>query len=98
MSQYKIYPYSYGHAERLKVEIKPSKNPNKKIDVFRNGELVASIGDIRYKDYPTYIMQERQGIVKRGTANRARWLYHKRHAKDGSIEGTAGFYAMNILW
>ena len=27
---------------------------NKKIDVFKNNVKVASIGDINYKDYPTY--------------------------------------------
>lgn len=95
---YKISQYSYNQASRLKVEIEPSSRKNKKIDVYKDGEYVTSIGDIRYKDYPYYLHEERMGKYKKGTANRNKYLYWKRHAQDASVPDTAGFYAANILW
>ena len=35
---YKIKDCSYQQAEKLGVEIKPSTNPKKKIDVYKNGK------------------------------------------------------------
>lgn len=95
---YKISQYSYGQAKRLGVEIVPSATDGKKIDVYKGDELVASIGDTRYHDYPYYMYEERMGKYKRGTANRNRYLYHKRHAKDASVPDSPGFYAAGILW
>jgi hypothetical protein len=95
---YEISQYSHNQAERLKVEIHPSEYKNKKIDVYKNGTLVASIGDIRYNDYPYYLREERMGKYPKGTANRNRYLYHKRHAKDAAIPDTPGYWAAQILW
>jgi hypothetical protein len=95
---YKISNYSYNQAERLGVAIEPSTRKNKKIDVYKDGELIASIGDTRYKDYPYYLREERMGNYKKGTANRNKYLYWKRHAKDASVKDTPGYYAANILW
>jgi hypothetical protein len=47
--------YSYDQAEKLNVEIKPSSNKKKKIDVFKNDKKIASIGAIGYLDYPNFI-------------------------------------------
>ena len=52
---YKITNYSYKQAEENDLNIVPSKKKNKKIDVYKNGEYIASIGDKRYNDYPTYL-------------------------------------------
>jgi len=53
---YKIRDYSYKQAEKLGVEIKPSTNPKKKIDVYKNGKnKIVSIGAMGYNDYPTYL-------------------------------------------
>jgi len=41
---YLITDYSYKKAKDLNVEIKPSKTKTKKIDVFKDGHLIASIG------------------------------------------------------
>lgn len=90
---YTILPYSKAKAKELGVVIKPSQNKNKKIDVFKNNELVASIGAIGYKDYPTYIKEE--GITK---AKERRALYKLRHNKDRQIQGSPGWYADKILW
>ena len=96
--QYQISQYSKNQAMRLKVEIRPSTRKNKKIDVYRDGEYLVSIGDTRYFDYPYYLKAERDGVVPKGTANRNRYLYHKRHQKDSQVPESAGFYAAQILW
>ena len=76
---YKILPYSYQQAEKLNVTIKPSKKKNKKIDVYKNGEYIASIGDARYNDYPTYILNDGKKY-----ADERRKLYYKRHNLNSS--------------
>ena len=43
---YKITNYSYNQAKKLNVEIKPSTNKKKKIDVFKDNKKIASIGAI----------------------------------------------------
>jgi hypothetical protein len=88
---YKIKDYSYKQAKILDVIIKPSTNKKKKIDVFKNDKKIASIGDINYNDYPTYI--ENKGLKD---ANERRKLYKMRHKKD--LLSQNGFYANKILW
>ena len=56
-------------AKRLGVVIRPSTSKNKKLDVFKNGFKVASIGDLRYKDYWEYVQQEQKGIVNVANIN-----------------------------
>ena len=90
---YKIKQYSKEQAQKLGVTIKPSQNPKKKIDVYKNGEKVASIGATGFKDFPTYI--ETNG---KQYAEKRRELYKIRHAKDRNKKGTAGYYADRILW
>ena len=87
---YSISKRSYRKAEELGVNIKPSTNENKKIDVYENEKKVASIGDIRYNDFPTYI--KTHGITY---ARKRRDLYHARHKHD---KGKAGYYSKNLLW
>eukprot|EP01038_Epipyxis_sp_PR26KG_P016034 gene16034-21762_t len=56
------------------VEIKPSKSKNKKIDVYKNNNKIASVGAIGYNDYPTYIKEKGLEYAnKRGLFN---GLYH----------------------
>jgi len=90
---YKITPYSYQKAKELNVTIKPSQNKNKKIDVFKNGELIASIGAIGYRDYPTYIKEH--GLEY---ANKRRKLYRIRHKDDLNNKSGNGYWANKILW
>lgn len=89
---YNIFPYSYQQAKKLGVSIIPSKDNKHKIDVYKGDKYVTSIGDINYKDYPTYI--KLKGIK---FADERRRLYKLRHGNDNVI-GTRGFYASNILW
>lgn len=90
---YQIKSYSYKKAKELGVEIKSSTVKNKKIDVFKDGKKIASIGDINYSDYPTYLEKEGKSV-----ADERRRLYHMRHQKDKNKVGSPGYYASRILW
>ena len=83
---YKIRTYSKSQAQKLGVDIKPSKNKSKKIDVFKAGKKVASIGALGMNDYPTYKELEKKK------------LYKIRHESDRKKVGTNGYYADKILW
>ena len=90
---YDIKKYSYNQAKILNVIIKPSIHKNKKIDVFdKTGNYICSIGDVNYKDYPTYL------TIDKKLADQRRKLYKIRHEKDRHIKNTSGYYADKILW
>ena len=89
---YKIKQYSKDKAKRLGVQIKPSTNSKKKIDVFKEGIKVASIGDVKYSDYPTYLQENKQ------LAEERRRLYKIRHKNDLNKINSNGYYANRILW
>ena len=59
--QYIISDYNIERAKQLNLTVKVSKTKNKKLDVFKDNVKIASIGDKRYKDYPTYIKEK--GLV-----------------------------------
>jgi len=90
---YNITGYTRGQARKLGVSIKHSTNKKKKIDVFKNGKKVASIGAIGYGDYPTFIKTK-----GREFANKRRTAYKKRHQKNRTKTGTNGYYADKLLW
>ena len=90
---YEISNYSKQQAKKLGVQIKPSTRKDKKIDVFKNREKVASIGAKGYKDFPTF--KKEKGLA---FAEERRRLYKERHEKDRHKKGSAGFYADKILW
>jgi hypothetical protein len=95
---YKIKSYSKNQAQKLGVDIKPSKTKGKKIDVFKSGKKVASIGALGMNDYPTYKELEKNKKVEQGTAEKRRKLYKTRHESDRKKVGTNGYYADKILW
>jgi len=95
---YKILPYSFEQAKKLNVTIKPSTNILKKIDVFKKGNKIASIGARGMNDYPTYMQKEKNGYYEKGYASKRRKLYKERHEKDRHVVGSAGYYADKILW
>jgi hypothetical protein len=74
----------------MNLKLKPSTHKNKKIDVYKDGDYITSIGDIRYSDYPTYIMTKGKAY-----ADKRRTLYYERHKND---KGIAGQLAQKILW
>ncbi len=88
-SRYQITSYTRKKAQDIGVEVKPSKRKNKKLDVFRDGERIASIGDTRYLDYPTYL--KRMG---KDVADERRRLYHLRHTRKTQGEKLA----KHLLW
>lgn len=90
---YEIKEYSKKRAKDLGVEVVPSANSKKKIDVWKDGKRIASIGSISYADYPTYL--ETKG---KAYADIRKKLYAKRHAKDISVKGSNGYYAYELLW
>ena len=74
----------------MNLKIVPSKRKNKKIDVYKDGNYVISIGDIRYSDYPTYIKTKGKAY-----ADKRRELFYERH-KDNN--GLAGELNKRLLW
>lgn len=95
---YNIKAYTKNQAKKIGVTVKPSGSKGKKIDVFKKGVKVASVGAIGYKDYPTYMELEQKGKVPKGTATKRRKLYKIRHKKDRNIKNSNGFYADRLLW
>jgi hypothetical protein len=75
------------------VQVKPSLSTGKKIDVYKDGKKVASVGDLKYSDYPTYIISH-----GREYADERRRLYRIRHKNDMNVKDSAGFYASRLLW
>ena len=68
------------------MTVRPSKRKHKKLDVFKDGKRVASIGDVRYSDYLQHGDQQR------------RRRYKSRHEKTRHKRGSPSFYADRILW
>jgi len=86
---YEITPYTLQQAQRIGVTVQPSHDKKKKIDVFKNGKRIGSVGDISYSDYPTYVRTHGKEY-----ADKRRELYHQRHTKK-----TMGEYlAKTLLW
>jgi len=92
MKPYHIKRYSYNQAKKLHLSIYPSTKSNKKIDVYKDGIYITSIGYQGMMDYPSYME-----IDGKKYADERRRLYHLRHSKD-NIKGTKGWYALNLLW
>lgn len=88
-----ISAYSRRKAKQLGVNIRESKQPKKKLDVLRDGDVVASIGDKDYKDYPTHLKEKGKDF-----ADKRRILYKKRHESTRHKVGTPSYYADQLLW
>lgn len=88
---YQIKPLQIAKAKKYGYTIKPSKSKGKKIDVYRNGVKIASIGAVGYKDYATYLKEQSLEY-----ANAKRQQYKARHAND--IKKGRGRLSWLILW
>lgn len=73
-------------AKKIGVSVKPSTRKNKKLDVFKDGKKVGSIGDIRFEDFNIHKSKKRRD------------LYKARHSKYRNKVGTNSFFADRILW
>lgn len=90
---YNITNYTKKQAKRLGVQIKPSTNKMKKIDVYKDGKKVASIGAAGMNDYPTYIQKKGKEY-----ADERRRLYKIRFQKSRKKVGTNSYWADQLLW
>ena len=88
---YDIKEYTYEKARELSLDIKPSTRKGKKIDVYKDGDYLCSIGDIKYKDYPTFLIKDGKEV-----AEKRKKMYHLRHKKD--LRHFKGFLSMYLLW
>ena len=69
-NKYIITQYSYDKAAELGLTIKLSQFTMKKLDVYKDNVYVASIGDSRYNDYPSYCI-----LFNKEYADKRRELY-----------------------
>ena len=91
---YEIERGSYVAAKKLGVIIKPSENPDKKIDVYNhNDEKLASIGASGMMDYWKYLAKDGEKV-----ANEHRRRYKIRHERDRHVYHSNGWFADKILW
>jgi hypothetical protein len=88
---YTITNYSKQKAKEYDVIIKPSKKKNKKIDVYKDDKLIASIGAIGYSDYGNFLESDGKEY-----ADKKRNLYRKRHRND--LNSGKGLWSSRILW
>lgn len=97
--KFEIRPHHRQQARRLGVMIAPSKVDGKKLDVFKNGRKIASIGAKGYWDYASYLDAEKSGKFPKGYAEEKRKAYRARHAKERTQgKNTPGYLAYYILW
>jgi hypothetical protein len=90
---YAITNYTFSKAKRMGLTVKPSTNKTKKIDVYKKGVKIASVGAYGMNDYPTYI--KKSGLKYAKTRRR---LYRIRHRKDRSVKWSRGWLADKLLW
>jgi hypothetical protein len=90
---YTITNYTYKQAKKLGVQVKPSTNKTKKIDVYKKGRKIASVGAYGMNDFPTFI--KKRGLKYAKTKRR---LYKMRHERDRHVIGSRGYYADKLLW
>ena len=70
--KYTITEYTRSQAKKHGVIVKKSKVKGKKIDVFKNGKKVASVGAVGYGDYPTFIKTQGKPYKSEQTKERQR--------------------------
>ena len=76
------------NAKKIGVEVQASSRKGKKLDVFDaySGRKLASIGDIRYKDF-----------LQTGDRDMQR-RYKARHEAHRKKRGSKSYFADQILW
>jgi hypothetical protein len=79
-----------------KITIDLSSNKNKKIDVFIDNDKVASVGNLGYSDFGTYMETHGEDF-----AEIRKKLYYQRHKNENDIkdgEVTNSWFAKYFLW
>jgi hypothetical protein len=90
---YQITQRQKNNARKLGVTLRSSSNNSKKLDVYKNGRKVASIGAKGYNDYDLWLKKKGKEF-----ADQRRKLYKARHENNRNIKNSNGFYADKILW
>jgi hypothetical protein len=90
---YNITNYTRVQARKIGVQVKPSTNKTKKLDVFKNNKKIASVGANGMNDYPTFIKKFGSKFAKT-----RRRLYKMRHEKDRHVKWSNGWLADKLLW
>ncbi len=90
---YNISLHTRRAAKRLGVSVKSSNKKGKKIDVFKNGKYLLSVGAIGYDDYGTLLAKGKNEL-----AEKKRKAYKARHQQYRNIRGTKSYYADKLLW
>jgi len=90
---YPITQYTFKRAKKIGVVVKPSLNGKKKIDVYKDGDKIASVGAFGMNDYPTYIKK-----CGKTYANKRRKMYKIRHSVDRKKKWSNGWLADQLLW
>ena len=90
---YSIKQYTYKKAKKLGLQVKPSTNKTKKIDIYKHDKKIASVGAYGMNDFPTYI--QKRGLKYAKTRRR---LYKMRHEKDRHKKWSNGWLADKLLW
>lgn len=92
---YTITDYTKKQADKLGVIVKPSSKKNKKIDIFdkRDGQYITSIGQLGYKDYPTYLKEKGKEY-----ADKRRARFYKRFGDKTEEKYTNTYYSAKLLW
>uniref|UniRef100_A0A6C0LBI4 Uncharacterized protein n=1 Tax=viral metagenome TaxID=1070528 RepID=A0A6C0LBI4_9ZZZZ len=90
---YKITNYTLAQAKKIGVTVRPSTNKTKKIDVFKQGKKIASVGAAGMNDYPTFMKLKGKSFAKT-----RRRLYKMRHEKDRHVKWSRGWLADKLLW
>jgi hypothetical protein len=90
---YDITKYTYKQANKIGVTVKPSTNKTKKIDVFKKGKKIASVGANGMNDFPTFMKKKGMAFAKT-----RRRLYKQRHERDRHVKWSRGWLADKLLW
>lgn len=90
---YTITNYTKQQARKLGVQVRVSTNKKKKLDVYKNGKKIASVGARGYGDFPTFMKTHGKTY-----ACKRRKEYKRRHQRDRIRKNTNGYYADQLLW
>lgn len=90
---YQITQRQKNNAKKLGVTLRSSSSNSKKLDVYKNGRKVASIGAKGYNDYDLWLKKKGKEF-----ADKRRKLYKARHENNRNVKNSNGFYADKILW
>lgn len=101
MANYEIADEQYRIAQFYLIEIQPSHHKRKKIDVYKNGEFLCSVGAVNFEDYHQMMKRmkdENEGILKEEDKYiliEKREKYRRRHQYKNTDEA---LYSMRLLW